>query len=116
MNNNTIGSKIKYEREKLALTQLELGKMLGVTKQCISGWEVGRTTPDSITLNRMAKIFNVNINVFLEDTDNTISSNTSSSYVNLTETELQIISKLRAMPVSRRKAFELLIGVNENKN
>ncbi len=116
MDNNTIGSKIKFEREKFALTQLELGKMLGVTKQCISGWEVGRTTPDSITLNRMAKIFNVSINTFLDDSDNAMSVNASSAYANLTETELQIISKLRAMPVNRRKAFELLIGVNEKKN
>lgn len=113
MDSSIIGSKIKYEREKLALTQLELGKMLGVTKQCISGWEVGRTTPDSITLNKLAKIFNVNINIFLEDAFPNVSHNTSSSYASLTETELQIISKLRAMPIERRKAFELLIGVTE---
>lgn len=113
MDNNTIGSKIKFEREKLALTQLELGKMLGVTKQCISGWEVGRTIPDSITLNQLAKIFNTSISTFLEDTAN---NTDSSPYVKLTETELKIISKLRAMPVERRKAFELLIGAHENKN
>ena len=111
MDSNTIGSKIKFEREKLALTQLELGKMLGVTKQCISGWEVGRTMPDSITLNKIAKIFSVNISVFLDNVDHSASS--ISSCANLTETELQIISKLRAMPADRRKAFELLIGVTK---
>ena len=67
MDKTTIGERIKYERQRLDLSQLELGKLVGVSKQCISGWETGRTTPDSITLNKIAKIFNLDVNYFFAD-------------------------------------------------
>ncbi len=41
MDKNKIGERIKYERQRLDLSQLELGKLIGVSKQCISGWETG---------------------------------------------------------------------------
>lgn len=32
-------------RHRRLLTQAQLGQLLGVTTQCVSNWECGRTTP-----------------------------------------------------------------------
>lgn len=115
MDKNKIGERIKYERQRLDLSQLELGKLIGVSKQCISGWETGRTTPDSITLNKIAKIFNLDVNYFLEENicDINYAKKSCEKYPNLTKKELQIISKLRSMPAKRRQAFEILLDIRD---
>lgn len=116
MNKANISKRIKYERERLALTQRELGNMIGVTKQCISGWETGRNTPDSITLNELARVFKIEITSFFDDniaSDAKENEEKLSLVSNLTTKELLVISKLRSMPADRRKAFELLLGVTD---
>lgn len=115
MDKLTIGRQIKYERERLAMTQLELGRVIGVTKQCVSGWEVGRTTPDAIMLSKLAALFNVDISYFLQDSDNYKEKKQFTASNSFSVKEVQIISKLRAMSPERRKAFEILIGVAESK-
>ena len=51
MDKTTIGNRIRYERQKAGLTLEELGSQIGVSKQCLSGWEHGRNMPDVISLN-----------------------------------------------------------------
>ena len=118
MDKTTIGERIKYERQRLDLSQLELGKLIGVSKQCISGWETGRTTPDSITLNKIAGIFNLDVNSFFNEINinqnNNSNKNINPHYNNLTEKEIQIISKLRSMPPKKRQAFEILLDIKED--
>jgi transcriptional regulator with XRE-family HTH domain len=41
----TFGNLIRVERERLHLTQAELAIMLLVSKQTVSNWECGRSTP-----------------------------------------------------------------------
>ena len=41
-----LGNKIVTERKKLGLSQEELADKVGVTRQTISKWELGETTPD----------------------------------------------------------------------
>ena len=41
-----LGNKIGYLRKKKNLSQEELAEMIGVTRQTISKWELGDTTPD----------------------------------------------------------------------
>jgi len=117
MDNFTIGNKIKYERERMGLNQTELGKVMGVSKQCVSGWETGRRTPDVITLAELAKLFNMNIVTFLEDDTKTAytSSNNTPKTLTLTDSELLIISRLRTLPQEYRKAVELLLQIKNKK-
>ena len=44
-----IGNKIKILRQKIGVTQEQLGEKIGVSGQSISKWETGVTMPD-ITL------------------------------------------------------------------
>lgn len=119
MNKQIIGARIKYERERLGLTQPEFGKQIGVSKQCLSGWENGRTSPDVITLSNIAKLCHVSLESFLKAEDEykteQLHSSTVSNVDGYTEKEQQIINKIRAMSAERRMAVEILLGVRSNK-
>lgn len=116
MDKFTVGNRIKYERERMDISQLELGKIVGVTKQCVSGWEVGRTTPDVVTLNELAKLFGISLIDFLNENfedDKRIDLPKESN--KFTERELRIISRLRTLPNEYFTAIELLLGLKGKK-
>lgn len=48
---------LKQLRDDRALTQTELGKMLGVSKQTIWGWESGNVYPYPGHVRKLAEIF-----------------------------------------------------------
>lgn len=115
MDKAIIGTQIKNQRLRLGLTQTEFGNKIGVTKQCLSGWEHGRAIPDVITLNKIAEFCGVNIYTFLDQNGNIpdIKHQTTTSVI--TEKELQLIHKLRALSPERRKAIEILFGIRNKK-
>lgn len=51
---------VRYRKEK-GLTQAELGKLLGVSYQAVSKWELDKTMPDSFLLPRLADVFGCSI-------------------------------------------------------
>lgn len=57
---------IIYElRTKHEMTQDELAEKVFVTRQAVSRWEKGETTPNSETLKLLSHVFNVSINTLL---------------------------------------------------
>ena len=52
-------------RKRENLTQDELAEKLFVTRQAVSRWESGETTPNTETLKSLSKLFNVSINTLL---------------------------------------------------
>ena len=52
-------------RTKLGLSQEELADKVFVTRQAVSRWENGDTTPNTETLKLLSKLFNVSINTLL---------------------------------------------------
>ena len=57
---------VLYElRMKNEWSQDDLAKKLFVTRQAVSRWENGETVPNTETLKRMSKLFNVSINTLL---------------------------------------------------
>lgn len=117
MDKATIGIRIKYERLRLGLTLEEFGRQVGVSKQCLSGWEHGRNMPDVVALNTMAEICGIEIRDFLhaEPTENDRQRSKENSSTNFTDKEIQIINKIRALSTERRKAVEILLGVRDKK-
>ena len=63
-------------RKKAGLSQEELGFKLNVTRQTVSKWELGLTTPEMDKLSEMGKIFNVSVDELINDSE-TISNNTT---------------------------------------
>lgn len=114
----TIGTRIKYERQKLGLTLEELGNQLGVSKQGLSGWEHGRNMPDIIALDKMAKIFSIDMKDFFlpneSCTTQTINTATA-NIVPLTTKEMLLINKFRSLTAEKRKAIETLFGIKDNR-
>jgi len=52
-------------RTKMGLSQDELAEKVYVTRQAVSRWENGETTPNTETLKLLSKLFDVSINTLL---------------------------------------------------
>lgn len=59
-------------RKKNNLTQEELADKLFVTRQAVSRWETGETTPTIDTLKKISELFNVDANYLLGITETPI--------------------------------------------
>ncbi len=63
----TLNSKIVYCRKKAGMSQEELGEVIGVSRQAISKWETGESTPEVGKLLLLAKTFGVTTDWLLSD-------------------------------------------------
>ncbi len=52
-------------RTKTGMSQDDLAKKVFVTRQAVSRWETGETTPNTETLKLLSKLFDVSINTLL---------------------------------------------------
>ncbi|NFD30394.1 XRE family transcriptional regulator [Clostridium botulinum] len=59
------GDRLKELREEKELTQEELGKLLSVSRQTVSGYEAENIEPNINNLVRLADIFNVSLDYLL---------------------------------------------------
>lgn len=57
--------RIKELRKSLGINQIEFGRRLHVTKQCISNWENGNIQPSIDMLVKIAETFSVNTDYLL---------------------------------------------------
>ena len=64
-------------RKKEGLSQEELGYKLNVTRQTISKWELGQTTPEMDKLVEISKIFNITTDELLSDSDSETTATTN---------------------------------------
>ena len=62
---NNTKSIILELRTKAGLSQDALAEKVHVTRQAVSRWENGETTPNTETLKLLSKVFNVSINTLL---------------------------------------------------
>ena len=66
----TFGEKIKAERKKLGVTQIELGERIGVTNRVITSYENGKSFPRTReAYKKIADALGVNVNYLLSDDD-----------------------------------------------
>jgi len=67
INEIVIGIKIANLRKQNETTQTALAELLGVSAQAVSKWESGKSLPDIITLDKIAKQFGQDLNYFTVD-------------------------------------------------
>lgn len=67
MNEKQIGKNIRTLREEKQLSQEEFADRLGVTRKAVSAWEVGRSFPKMMYVNKMCDIFGCKISDITED-------------------------------------------------
>lgn len=65
----SLGKRIASMRGFHTMTQEQLGGMVGVTKQTISGWETDRRVPDANDLRALCKVLNCTSDYLLEFTN-----------------------------------------------
>ena len=61
--------KLKELREEKGLSQVQLGKEIGIAPRTISGYETGTREPDFQTLKKLCKFFGVSSDYLLEMED-----------------------------------------------
>lgn len=62
-----IGNNIKKYRTEKELSQADIARSLGVTRQAISSWETGRTEPSINDIEKLSLIFNCSKSELLGD-------------------------------------------------
>lgn len=64
-------NRLKIERAELNLTQEQLAKMIGVSRQTINSIEKNRYIPSTVLALKLSKLFKKNVNdiFLLEETD-----------------------------------------------
>lgn len=62
---NALGSRLRALRKGKRINQATLGKILGVSKVSVSGYENGTREPDITSLIRLADYFNVTVDYLI---------------------------------------------------
>ena len=62
----TLGEKIQKLRKQRGLSQEALAEKVTVTRQTISKWELGQSTPDLNFIAQLSDIFNVPLIILLK--------------------------------------------------
>lgn len=65
--NKELGNRIKTIREKASLSQNEVAKYLGISKDEYAGIELGIFPPTLVILNQLAKLFEVSVKMLTEN-------------------------------------------------
>lgn len=63
-----------YLRKQKGLSQEHLGEKIGVTRQTVSKWELGITTPEMDKLIELSNFFNISIDILVGQTENKLTS------------------------------------------
>ena len=63
--NQSVGKRIKAQREINRLTQAELGKLVNKGESTVRMWELEKSEPDLETLSKLADVFNVSTDYLL---------------------------------------------------
>ena len=62
-----LGQKILKLRKQKGLSQEQLGEEIDVTRQTISNWELGETSPNPEQLKLLSKVFDISIDELLDN-------------------------------------------------
>lgn len=65
--NKELGNRIKTIRENASLTQDEVAKYLGISKEKFAGIELGVFSPPLVILNQLSELFDVTVKTLTEN-------------------------------------------------
>ena len=88
-----LGEKILELRKKKGFSQEELGDRIGVTRQTISNWELGETSPNPGQLKLLSKELNVSIDELLDNDIKTVLEEKVSNTEKLSRLILKLINQ-----------------------
>lgn len=90
-----LGYRIKSLRKEKMLSQNQLGKLLGVSKVSVSGYENGTRVPSMNTLIKLVDVFNTSADYILGREINAVCEDDDSINVYLSSQDINIIKEIR---------------------
>ena len=100
-----IGYRIKEARERLGLTQTELGKKVGVTGSAITNYEKETSHPKEQVIYKLMEVLNVDANYLFQDVVK-VKSHTS----NVTLAEYDMIEKYRKLDSDGKETVDFILN------
>lgn len=94
-----LGYRLKELRKSKNISQCDLGKMLGVSKVSISGYEKGTRIPSMEILLRIIKLFDVSADYMLGRELDVVCENNQNVTVLLARNDIDIIREIRKYPL-----------------
>lgn len=65
----TLGERIRAHRKRAGLSQEQLAEQIGVSRQAVTKWESGKSTPGTGHLFRLAEVFGTTVDLLLSPED-----------------------------------------------
>lgn len=101
----TIGERIKELRKQHQISQIQLAKALGVSRQAVSKWENDQTEPDTLNLIRLADILSTDSEYIA--TGNHSKLKTTPTVVTMIQKVDNVVEKVVEKPVVVEKVVEV---------
>lgn len=98
-----IGSRIKQARLNKGLSQEAFGKLLGVSKVSVCGYELGMRTPSLETLIKIVDTLDLDPNYLLGRDIFVVSEKEEKYYVSMAKNDIEIIKELKRYPILYNK-------------
>lgn len=92
-----LGEKLCFLRKKRGISQLELAEILNVSRQAVSRWEQGGSTPSTENLVSLGRLYDISVDVLVNDDLQLPLDGTQSN-----EVPPLVIGKLNRWPVLKR--------------
>lgn len=93
-----LGYRLRELRKENKMSQEDLGKLLGVTKVSVSGYENGTRIPSLDILNGMLDVFGVSADFLLGRELNAVCEDDNTLTLTLSTSDIEIIKEIRNNP------------------
>lgn len=93
-----LGYRLRELRKENKMSQEDLGKLLGVTKVSVSGYENGTRVPSLDILNGMLDVFGVSADYLLGRELSVVCEDDESVTLTLSTSDIEIIREIRRNP------------------
>ena len=94
-----LGYRLRELRKENKMSQSDLGKLLGVTKVSISGYENGTRVPSLDILNGILDVFCVSADFLLGRELNVVCEENNNITISLSTSDIEIIREIRSNPI-----------------
>ncbi|MBQ2873364.1 MAG: helix-turn-helix transcriptional regulator [Bacilli bacterium] len=91
-----LGYRLRELRRENGMSQEDLGKLLGVTKVSVSGYENGNRVPSLDVLNQILDVFGVSADYLMGRELNVVCEDDTSISMTLSTSDIEIIREIRS--------------------
>lgn len=108
----SLASRLKQRREELGLTQVELAKLIGVTKGAVGNYETGLSSMKAEVLYRICDVLKCDPNFLFQDEMNILQIQQTDR---ISRSETVFIKKYRALDDYGRETVNLVLDREYNR-